>query len=373
MELQKDLEKWAEKAVKYCNKTAIRDDVNKAFYAFQKPVLPFKEANRELLVIGLNPGENYNFQAQYDNPIWEFKLKEMSLERFLKGNPCWKSYHTWNIANLDKIKSIKSILDADNYYFMNFIYFNTTNINEFYLLDKDGKIREQCVEFTNQFIKLINPKRILVLGTQEGIDKLPNIQTKTILNSKMRLVVQAEYLGYPVVAIPHPSRYNMRKQEELQKMSDIIEQIFNGEKVEKVVLEIDALENQAIKWSHQLAELAKQLSEKLGIEIEIVNSNLKVKYKDFYIFFGEVNGKIYSSIKNEKAFFGKAIFEKKADIFNCDDLKHQKYNPYGLNIFNDWQHWSKDIDVLKEEKGLGKFLLEEIEKLKNWIDDNLSK
>lgn len=372
MEIQKEIEKWAEKAVKYCNKTAIR--VDKTFYAFQKPILPFKEGNRELLIIGLNPGGNYNFEAQYGNRNWEFQQKEMSSERFLKGNPEWKSYHTWNIANLDKIKSIKSILDADNYYFMNFIYFNTSNINEFYRIDKDGKIREQCIEFTNQFIKLINPKRILVLGTQEGIDKLPNIQPyHTILESKLRLVVQAEYLGYPVVAIPHPSRYNMRKPEELQKMSDIINQIFNGEKVEKVVLEIDAVENQKNKWSNQLVVLTKQLSEKSGLKFEIASSSLKSIYKNFYIVFGEVNGKIYSSIKTEKAFVGKAIFERKADVFNCDDFKHQKYNPYGLNIFNDWQHWSKNIEVLKEENGLEKFLLEEIERLRNWIDDNLSK
>jgi len=243
MELQEKLKIWADEVVKYCNKTAIREDVNKTFYAFQKSVLPIKEENRELLILGLNPGGSYDFASQYTNSIWQanerFNEKEMTSKGLLLGNPCFTNYQKWDISKLSMLECVKSILDTGNYYFMNFIYFNTSNINEFDEIDKDGKIREQCIAFTNQFIKLINPKRILILGTQKGIDALPNVKNpKIILNSTMRLVVQAELLGYPAIAIPHPSRYHMRKQEELDAMNATLQKLFKGEQVEKITLDV---------------------------------------------------------------------------------------------------------------------------------------
>lgn len=235
MDLEGKLKVWAEEVVNYCNLKAL--EINKTYYAFQKSVLPVKEKNRELLIIGLNPGGNFDFIGQYNNQKWKsdgrFDGKKMTVKGLLMGNPFFENYQKWDIANLSKLESVKSILDSDSYYFMNYIFFSTPNMAEFAKLDKNGEIRERCIEFTNQFIRIINPKRIIILGTQEGIDRLPNVENvETVLSSNLRLIVRANHLGFPVVAIPHPSRYNMRKQGELDLMSETIQKIFNGEAVE---------------------------------------------------------------------------------------------------------------------------------------------
>jgi hypothetical protein len=116
------LENWAREVVDYCNKTAIRTDIDKTFYAFQKLVLPFREESRELLVIGINPHGSWTFEDQWNKPIWKLEGKRMTTKGLLMGNPYFTTSQEWDIFKLSKLTSVKSILDKTRSAFRKYVF-----------------------------------------------------------------------------------------------------------------------------------------------------------------------------------------------------------------------------------------------------------
>jgi hypothetical protein len=71
-------------------------------------------------------------------------------------------------------------------------------------------------ELTYDLIRILNPQIIIVLGTANGMDLLDFTNKKTILNGfKNRLLISANFGSIPVLAIPHPSRLMLSKDEKI--------------------------------------------------------------------------------------------------------------------------------------------------------------
>ena len=158
-----ELQQWAAEVIEKI--TPIAEEINLAYYPLQSEA----KMNPELLIIGLNPRavneEEARIDSQKNNPIWEFKDGKMTVERLLKGNPCYSEKDTWNvIEGIENTDFIKKAIKNDSYCFMNYIFFGTKGIKDFTSISNHREIEEICIEFTKKFIEIIKPKHIIVLG-----------------------------------------------------------------------------------------------------------------------------------------------------------------------------------------------------------------
>lgn len=203
----KRLSEWGNKAANYCHDKATNPeyDLDLSFYAFQST----PKESPELLLLGINPGREYKYADQFNNPIWGLtEEKRMSAKVFVQANPLFHQHITWLLwRNLSKSfdnERMTGILSNSMY--MNFIYFNTVNVNNL-LAKKGGKdVYEMCRTFSLELISdIIKPKQILCLGTGGCFDILPIKDKETLLMDKKRLLVKGKLSNIPTYGIPHPS------------------------------------------------------------------------------------------------------------------------------------------------------------------------
>ena len=192
-----ELEQWAAEVIEKITPSA--EQIDLAYYPLQTEA----KMNPELLIIGLNPGSEGKYNEQKTNDKWEFKDGKMTIERLLKGNPFIEEKEEWKIfRGLNRIPFIKQAVDSNNYCFMNYVYFGTSDFEK---IKKHSEAIQICKELTKKFIEIINPKHIIVLGL-EGMESISKIE-KTLLKGKTkRLLVQGgDLFGKQVLAISHPS------------------------------------------------------------------------------------------------------------------------------------------------------------------------
>nr|WP_315135997.1 uracil-DNA glycosylase family protein [uncultured Capnocytophaga sp.] len=192
-----ELEQWAAEVIEKI--TPIAEQIDLAYYPLQTEA----KMNPELLIIGLNPGSEGKYNEQKTKDKWEFKDGKMTTERLLKGNPFIDEKEEWKIfRGLNRIPFIKQAVDSNNYCFMNYVYFGTSDFEK---IKKHPEAMQICKELTKKFIEIINPKHIIVLGL-EGMESISKIE-KTLLKGKTkRLLVQGgDLFGKQVLAISHPS------------------------------------------------------------------------------------------------------------------------------------------------------------------------
>jgi hypothetical protein len=169
------LREWSNKVVNYCHEMATNTEYNLdlSFYAFQS----VPKESPELLVLGINPGEENSYGSQFNNPIWGLtEEKKMTAEVFEKANPVFHNHNNWRLwKNLSKSFDGDRMNDIlSNSMYMNFIYFNTIKVENL-LAKKGGKeVYDMCRNFSLELIsELIKPKQILCLGTGGCFDILP--------------------------------------------------------------------------------------------------------------------------------------------------------------------------------------------------------
>ncbi|WP_454984743.1 uracil-DNA glycosylase [Capnocytophaga gingivalis] len=199
-----ELQQWAAEVIEKI--TPIAEEINLAYYPLQSEA----KMNPELLIIGLNPRavneEEARIDSQKNNPIWEFKDGKMTVERLLKGNPCYSEKDTWNvIEGIENTDFIKKAIKNDSYCFMNYIFFNTKDENALKNLKEFKNIEEICVALTKKFIEIVNPKKIIVLGVTAS-DKLVSNKKTVLQGDNARLIVKGTISNRDALAIYHPSR-----------------------------------------------------------------------------------------------------------------------------------------------------------------------
>jgi len=203
------LREWSNKVVNYCHEAATNpaNNLNLSFYAFQS----VPKESPELLVLGINPGEENTYESQFNNPIWGLtEEKKMTAEVFEKANPCFHNHDTWRLwKNLSKSFDGNRMNDIlFNSMYMNFIYFNTIKVENL-LAKKGGKeVYDMCRNFSLELIvEIIKPKQILCLGTGGCFDILPikDKDKEILLKDKKRLLIKGRLSNIPIYGIPHPS------------------------------------------------------------------------------------------------------------------------------------------------------------------------
>ncbi len=199
-----ELEQWAAKVIEKI--TPIAEEINLAYYPLQTEA----KINPELLIIGLNPRavdeKEARLDSQKNNPIWEFNDGKMTIERLLKGNPCYSEKDTWTvIKGIENIDFVKRAIENNSYCFMNYIFFSTKDENSLKRLKEFRNIEETCVALTEKFIEIINPKQIIVLGVTAS-DKLVTNKKTILQGNNAKLIIEGNVSGRKSFAIYHPSR-----------------------------------------------------------------------------------------------------------------------------------------------------------------------
>ncbi len=226
------LENWANEALEFYNKTAAI--LNSSFYYFQKPGDFDHEC--DLLLIGLHPGLNLSedFVSQYTNDRWKplFKITgegtdeqkaEMTYDGLFAGNPFYTEESNWGIIKgMEKVGLDRKSLDkVGNWQFINYIPFTK---------ECNGHLVKECMEYTKQYIEAVKPKKIIMMGTREGIDifKRTGKQEIMLLQRQFRRIIKTCLSGIPTLAIPNPSRYRGWEALAKEKMTEMIRLFLSG-------------------------------------------------------------------------------------------------------------------------------------------------
>jgi hypothetical protein len=207
---EEKLEKWAEFTVEYCNIVAKVKE--RAYYVFQSEPKP----EPDVLILGLNPGGNYNFDSQLEKDGWGLTQHgKMIPEVFIHQNPWYiggkeaEKEKEWNILrNLNKTINVHSELSRvfDNMVYMNILYFNSTDFTEFKTCFKNDwkEVFDNCIELSKLLIfEIIRPKRILCLGVDNCYKAfIQNSKTEELI---YRSLYRSEINGLTICGMTHPS------------------------------------------------------------------------------------------------------------------------------------------------------------------------
>lgn len=204
---EQKLNAWAEQVAEICHEIATSTDegkrLDKAFYVFQSE--PPRNEGIDLLIIGLNPGNDFSLEAQYVNPIWGIKNNKMDKSTLLQKNPCFDNCDSWKIwKNLEKSFSKQVLANAC---YINQVYFNTGNYKALQNQASGPNAIKVCRELTQEFIRIVQPKNILCLGVSDCFSGMGIGAFKVIKTNKAnkKLVIKKVCDGIPVYGIPHPS------------------------------------------------------------------------------------------------------------------------------------------------------------------------
>lgn len=194
------LENWAKRVIEEVSKVASEAKLD--FYPLQSAAKMYPD----ILFLGLNPGGGATYESQCNNLDWGPQGVPMTVERLLLGNPDYEKNgpHWTIIRGLNKIPSFANVLSNADYVFANYFYLSTPDFS-----DVPKKYKEAlalCERLTYEFIDIIKPKKIIILGTSSGIDRLNITEKKVILQGFWQRLLMSGFLNdIPVYAITHPS------------------------------------------------------------------------------------------------------------------------------------------------------------------------
>ena len=300
-----ELQNWAKTAVAKCN--SIAEEYYLDYYAFQKPC----NLNYKILVLALNPYDKNSF------PTKKVDVKtpsSMTEEKFLNGNSSWNGYKTsWKIIKqLMKMKLIDDLQLDFNY--MNYVYFPSRKFNDIKKI-KEVDILKESRELTLEFLRILDPDKIILLGTSSGSDQF-DIKGHTLLaKGNKRLIVKGKLDEVDVYAIPHPSWLN---DDELAAIDLNLREIFSNQKqsyfdfkkttpsLSRIVIDLELKELNPITINNNYSDIIIN-----GLDQEKIL--IRINYKNKIIGIRNTDKNNYVNLKYNyfyKSFFTNIISEK---------------------------------------------------------------
>jgi len=220
-----ELELWIHKVYQKCNE--LGQILNKDYYPFQCSKESLQKGV-ELLIIGANPGGNTPFPVNKSIDRL-FSCGEDGSNAYIayKDDPQWKINRP--VLEIFDTPNLRKVLESA--VIMNAIYFNTSEVKELSLLQKEAIFF--CIQMTKEFINILKPKAILILGLD--VPKWLNIQYNKEKNGllfsdetkKSALIFEIKG-DIQIYIIHHPSRnYKFNSKENLNKKQVVFERILN--------------------------------------------------------------------------------------------------------------------------------------------------
>jgi hypothetical protein len=207
------LKKWADFTVNYCDNVA-RTKINRTFYVFQSE----PKQHPDILILGFNPygTHPYNAMFEHEHDGWGLNgYGRMTSDVIIHQNPWYiggtqsNTQQEWNILkNLNKTITVHPELERifDNMVYMNILYFNSIDFNEFKTSFKEywKEVFEACVQLSSILIyEIIKPKKIICLGINNCYKPfVGTTPTEMLVDGAL---CKCEINGFGIYGMTHPS------------------------------------------------------------------------------------------------------------------------------------------------------------------------
>ena len=241
MNIQEEIEKWAEKTVREYHEIASRKEVNLAYYTQSDLSLISEEP--ELMIIGINPGNPFRkptYTEQCNNKNWSY-LSNNPLDKnhLLKGNYCrekgkpssWDNHREWGYWNgIKKCLShtyLEDIIDNDSKIIItNASFFSTPKANEI-----SESLLIKTIPFTLNLIDKTNPKHLIFLSGKKCFERLCHLsKSSKLFQFEYKHICGNIYIGLLnnkfCIGIPHPA---YKTNEELNLVASVLPHLVNSE------------------------------------------------------------------------------------------------------------------------------------------------
>jgi len=222
-----ELELWIHKVYQKCNE--LGQILNKDYYPFQCSKESLQKGV-ELLIIGANPGGSNPFSANKEiDKLFNCGVDGSNAYIAYENDPQWKINQP--VLEIFSTPNLRKVLE--NAVIMNAVYFNTAEVKDLSLLENRKTALSFCIQMTKEFIDILKPKAILMLGFD--VPKWLNIRYNKEENGllfsdktkKSALIFETKGV-IPIYIIHHPSRnYKFNSTENLNKKQEVFEKILN--------------------------------------------------------------------------------------------------------------------------------------------------
>jgi len=242
--MKKELEKWAQDAIKKYNSIAAK--TNKSFYN-QSPLYNVGD-DVDVMIIGINPGSTGTYEQMLCNKAWTHKderLSELPPEHIFNGNhmkdakyncSSWELHLSWKyfqgllqyFSLVDTERNI--LLDESRYVLTNATFFDTKKAKEL-----SSTLKETFI-CTIDLIKIIKPKMVLFLSGKEIFEQLGNLRKQddsfefeeiTVDNKYFNIKDSAIHIGQlygiPCYGVRHPA---YKTTEAVIQISNFLKEVF---------------------------------------------------------------------------------------------------------------------------------------------------
>lgn len=188
-----------------CHEFALK--IDRDFYVFQTPII----YNPDLLIIGINPGGGKSYKEILREKDYEKRPANdlYYTDNTLTTKPDWEIKHKIRGSDtlrnrLGRVFNTENNLNIlDQSVMMNMIYFNSQKANEIFSLPSE--IIGYCLNTTQKFVEVINPKNILFLTSNDwSLSKCGVKGIKSLGNN----IKEGKLNNRTVYAIPHYGYYS---------------------------------------------------------------------------------------------------------------------------------------------------------------------
>lgn len=180
------------------------DKIDRDFYVFQTPII----YNPDLLIIGINPGGGKSYKEILSEKRYEKRpANDLGYnDNTLTTKPAWESDKGSDILRdrLSRVFNPENNLNIlEQSVMMNMIYFNSQKAHEIFSLPSE--IIGYCLNTTQKFVEVINPKNILFLTSNNwSLSKCGVKNIKPLGNN----IKEGKLNNRTVYAIPHYGYYS---------------------------------------------------------------------------------------------------------------------------------------------------------------------
>lgn len=284
MNIQKELENWAERTVKAYHQIAIRDDVNFAYYT--QSDLSLLTEKPELMIVGINPGSASSYTDQCKNKNWSYLYNNpLDKNHLWKGNyfkeegkpSSWDNHKKWKYWTGLKCcmaqTALSNIIDDDGKIIVtNASFFNTEKANE---------IREslliETIPYTIDLINKTTPKNIIFLSGKKCFERLCHLsKSSKQFQFRYKHICGNIYVGVLndkyCIGIPHPT---YKTSEEINLVASVLPFLLNISNYDDIDVELICKEcaKQIKEYEDRIYNHKKSVDKK--VKKHVKNLNIK--------------------------------------------------------------------------------------------------
>lgn len=265
MDIQKELEQWANETVEKYHNIAVRPEVNIAYYT-QSDLSRLSE-KPELMIIGINPGSYSTYKEQRENKNWSYLYKNpYDQNHLLKGNYCheegkpssWDCHRKWGYWNrlktcLSKTDGLLDIIDDDSKIIItNASFFSTKKANEI-----PESLLIETIPFTLDLISKTEPKHVIFLSGKKCFERLFNLSKKSkVIQFEYTNVCGNIYVGLLnerlCIGIPHPT---YKTNEEINLVASVLPYLINAESYKSI--DVASIQKKCASQINEFYEMGK--------------------------------------------------------------------------------------------------------------------